>query len=114
MPGIENNLFGSQAATAVRENKTKTKTQQEVDDLLYGLPDTGMPDLVLGDSVIQTLGTEAEDLFDDIAPPTKKEEEDEILKDLMNQYKVEDIKDTMDETGQVPECAKKVFISKQF
>ena len=114
MPGIENNLFGSQAATAVRENKRKTKTQQEVDDFLYELPDTGMPDLVLGDGLIQTFGTEAEDLFDDIAPPTKKEEEDEILKDLMNQYKVEDIKDTMDEAGQVPECAKKVFISKQF
>ena len=103
MPGIENNLFGSKAATVVRENKTKTKTQQEVDDFFYELPDTGMPDLVLGDGLIQTLGTEAEDLFDDIAPSTKKEEQDEILKDLMDQYKVEDIKDTMDKTGQVPE-----------
>ena len=31
-----------------------------------------MPELVLGDGLIQTLGTEAEDLFDDTAPPTKK------------------------------------------
>ena len=43
-----------------------------------------MPELMLGDGLIQTLGTEAEDLFNDYAPPTKKEE-DEILKDLMNQ-----------------------------
>ena len=101
--GIGNNLFGSQAATAIRENIIKTKTQQEVDDFLYELPDTGMPELVLGDDLIQTLGTEAEDLFDDNAPPTKNEEEDKVLKGLMDQYNVEDIKDTMDETGQVPE-----------
>ena len=62
-----------------------------------------MPELVLGDDLIQTLGTEAEDLFDDNAPPTKNEEEDKVLKDLMDQYNVEDIKDTMDKTGQVPE-----------
>ena len=77
--------------------------QQEVDDFLYELPDTGMPELVLGDDLIQTLGTEAEDLFDDNAPPTKNEEEDKVLKGLMDQYNVEDIKDTMDKTGQVPE-----------
>ena len=68
--GIGNDLFDSQAATAIRGNKTKT--QQDVDDFLYELPDTGMPELVLGDGLIQTLGTEAEDLFDDTAPPTKK------------------------------------------
>ena len=101
--GIGNNLFGPQAATAIRENIIKTKTQQEVDDFLYELPDTGMPELVLGDDLIQTLGTEAEDLFDDNAPPTKNEEEDKVLKGLMDQYNVEDIKDTMDKTGQVPE-----------
>lgn len=57
----------------------------------------------MGDGLIRTLGTEAEDLLNDKALPTKKEEEDEILKDLMDQYKVEDIKDTMDEPGQVLE-----------
>ena len=31
--GIGNDLFGSQAAAAIRENKTKT--QQEVEDFLY-------------------------------------------------------------------------------
>ena len=57
----------------------------------------------LGDGLVETLGTEAEDYFNPRAPPTKKEEEDEILKDLMDKYNVEDIKDTMDEPGQVPE-----------
>ena len=100
--GIGNDLFGSQATTAVRESETKIKTQAEVDDFLYELPDD-MPELELGDGLVQTLGTEAEDLFDPRAPPTKKEEEDEILKNLMDEYSGEDIKDTMDETGQVPE-----------
>ena len=62
-----------------------------------------MPERELGDDLVKTLGTEAKDLFDPRAPPTKKEEEYEILKDLMDEYNVEDIKDTMDETGQVPE-----------
>ena len=62
-----------------------------------------MPALELGDKLIQTLGTEAEDLFDPNAPPTKKEEEDEVLKKIMDEYNIDDIKDTMDETGQIPE-----------
>ena len=62
-----------------------------------------MPTLELGDKLIQTLGTEAEELFDSNAPPTKKEEEDEILKKIMDEYNIDDIKDTMNETGQVPE-----------
>ena len=40
-----------------------------------------MPELMLGDGLIQTLGTEEEDLIDDNAPPTRKEE-DKILKDF--------------------------------
>ena len=40
--GIGNDLFGSQAASVIREKKTKT--QQEIDDFLYELPET-MPDL---------------------------------------------------------------------
>ena len=72
-------MFGSRAAIAVRERKTKTKTQNEVGDFLYELPDD-MPDLELGDELISTLGTEAEDLFDP-QNITKKDEEDEVLKD---------------------------------
>ena len=97
---IGNDLFGSQAASAFRKNKTKT--QQEVDDFLYELPET-MPDLELGDELTNALGTEAQNLFDQNAPPTKKEEEDEILIDFMEEYKIEEIRDTMDETTQVPE-----------
>ena len=97
---IGNDLFGSQAASAVRENKTKT--QQEVDDFLYELPET-MPDLELGGELTNALGTEAQNLFDQNAPLTKKEEENEILKDFMEEYKIEEIRDTMDETAQVPE-----------
>ena len=41
-----------------------------------------MPDLELGDELVNTLGTEAQSLFDkDFL--TKKEEEDEVLKNLM-------------------------------
>ena len=98
--GIGNDLFVSQVASAVRENKTKT--QEEVDDFLYELPET-MPDLELGHELANALGTEAQNLFDQNAPPTKKEEEDEILKDFMEEYKIEEITDTMDETAQIPE-----------
>ena len=62
-----------------------------------------MPELQLGDGLVETLVTDAENLFDSRAPLTKKEEVDEILKDLMGEYNVEDIKDTMDETSKVPE-----------
>ena len=58
-----------------------------------------MPDLVLGDELTNALGT----LFEQNASPTKKEEEDEILKDFMEEYEKEKIRDTMDETAQVPE-----------
>ena len=93
-------MFGSQAATAVRENKTKT--QQDVDDFLYELPDS-MPELVFGDGLLNRLGTEAKDLFNSDAPPSKKEEEDEILKDIIDEYEIDKIRDTMDKKGEVPE-----------
>ena len=61
---IGNDLFCSQAA--VRENKTKP--QQEVDDFLYELAED-IPELELDDGLLQTLGTEAENLLDPNAPP---------------------------------------------
>ena len=67
------------------------------------MPDTGIPTLEIGDKLLDTLGTEAEGLFNVNAPPTKKEEEDEILKDIIDEYNIPDMKDTRDETGQVPE-----------
>ena len=92
-------MLSSQAPSAIRESKTKT--QEEVDDFLYELPET-MPDLELGDELVNTLGTEAQSLFDKDSL-TKKEEEDEVLKNLMEEYDIENIRDTMDETAQVPE-----------
>ena len=91
--GIGNDLLGSQAASAIRENKTKT--HKEVDDFLYELPEK-MPDLELGDELVNTLGTEAQSLFDKDSL-TKKEEEDEVLKNLMEEYDIENIRDTIDE-----------------
>ena len=70
---------------------------------LYEMPDQKMPDLELGDGLLNSLGTAAQNLFDIDAPPSKKEEEDEILKDFMEEYDIENIKNTMDETVQVPE-----------
>ena len=93
-------MLSSQAPSAIRENKTKT--QEEVDDFLYELPET-MPDLELGDELVNTLGTEAQSLFDKDSLTKKEEEEDEVLKNLMEEYDIENIRDTMDETAQVPE-----------
>ena len=81
----------------------KNKKKQEIDNFLYELPDTGMPTLELGGKLIETLGTEAEDLFNSNAPPTKKEEEDEVLKNIIDKYNIDGMKNTMDEAGQVPE-----------
>ena len=56
----------------------------------------------MGDPLLNSLGVEAQSLFDNKAL-TKKEEEDELLKDFMEQYNIENIKNTMDESGQIPE-----------
>ena len=59
-------------------------------------------DLELVDGLISFLGTEAESIFDKDAPPSKREE-DEILKDFMKECNIEDMKETMDESTQIPE-----------
>ena len=97
--GIGNDLFGSQAVSAVRENKTKS--QQEIDYFLYELPET-MSDLKLGDRLVNSLGTDVQSLFDKDSL-TKKEEEDEVLKIFLEEYDIENIKDTMDESAKLPE-----------
>ena len=97
--GIGNDFFSSQAVSAVRENKTKT--QQEIDYFLYELPET-MPDRKLGDRLVNSLGTDVQSLFDKDSL-TKKEEEDEVLKNFLEEYDIENIKDTMDESAKLPE-----------
>ena len=101
--GIGNNIFGSQAIMSGPREPVKNKTKQEIDDFLYEIPDKGMPTLELGGKLIETLGTEAEALFNSNAPPTKKEEEDEVLKNIIDEYNIDGMKNAMDETGQVPE-----------
>ena len=61
-----------------------------------------MPELEIGDGFLNSLGTSAETIFDD-SIPTQKKEEEEILKDIFDQYNIESIKDTMDEKGEIPE-----------
>ena len=60
-----------------------------------------MPTLELGDKLLDTLGTEAEDLFN--GEPTKKDEEDAVLQKVIDEYNIPGMKATMDETGKVPE-----------
>ena len=96
-PTIGNNLFVSQAAIGAKGEKTKT--QAAVDDFLYELPED-IPDLELGDILLEILGVNAEDLISTETPAlTKEEEEDEILKKLKDEYSLEDIKNTMDKEG---------------
>ena len=60
-----------------------------------------MPELEISDGLLNSLGTSAETIFDDSLPTQKKEEE--VLKDIFDQYNIESIKDTMDEKGEIPE-----------
>ena len=76
--GTGNNLFGSQAAMAdPREEEKKAKTKQDVDDFLCELPERTIPDLELGDGLLNSLGTNAQN--------------------IMDEYEIDKIRDTMDE-----------------
>ena len=77
------------------------KPRQEIDDFLYELPDTGMATLEIGDKPLDTLGTQAKDLFNNV--PAKKREEDEVLQKIIDEYDIPGMKDTMDETSKLPE-----------
>ena len=107
LPNIDNNrkigndLLGSIGAMAGPQAAPPEKARQEIDDFLYELLDTGMPTLEIGDKLLDTLGTEAEDLFNNV--PTKKEEEYEVLQKIIDEYDIPGMKDTMDETSKFPE-----------
>ena len=79
--------------------KEKADAQIAIDDVLYELPDNS--ELELGDGLLETLGDNAEDLFqaDNI---TNKEEEDLFLEKIKDEYSFEDIKESLDEEN-VPE-----------
>ena len=82
-------------------SETSAKPREEIDDFLYELPDTGAPILELGDKLLNTFRVEAEDLFNNV--PTKKEEEDEVLQKIIDEYDIPGMKETMDETGEIPD-----------
>ena len=84
-----------------REKLSEEKAEKEIHDFLYELPDVGMPTLELGDKLLNIFGAEAEDLFNDL--PTKKEEEEEVLSNIIDEYNIPEMKETMDETGEIPE-----------
>ena len=96
--GIGNSLFGSQAAMKGPREIEKTEIQKDIGDFIYELPEKKMPELELADGLLNSLGTSANTFFDD-SIPIQKEEEEEIL----DQYNIESIKDTMDEKGEIPE-----------
>ena len=106
LPNIDNNgkigndLFGSVGTMAGPRFEPSAKPRQEIDDFLHELPDTGMPNLELRDKLLDTLEIEAEDLFNNVS--TKKEEEDEVLQKIFEEYDVPGMKKTMDETGKIP------------
>ena len=99
---MANNLLGSQAQMKGPRETEKTSTQNEIDDFLYKLLEKKMPELELGDGLLNSLGTSAKTIFDD-SIPTQKEEEEEILKYIVDENNLNDIENTMDEKGEVPE-----------
>ena len=66
------------------------KARQEINDFLYELLDTGILTLEIGDKLLDTLGTEAEDLFNNV--PKNKEEEDEVLQKIIDEYDIPGMK----------------------
>ena len=81
--------------------KEKSKTS-EIDDLLYKLSnDSQLPHLEMGDGLLDTLGNEGEDIID--GAPTRKDEEDLIFEKIIEEYNIPEMKDEMNDTGQVPE-----------
>ena len=84
-----------------KTKKEKSKTS-EIDDLLYELPDDSqLPHLEMGDWLLDTLGNEGEDIND--GAPNRKEEEDLIFEKIIEEYNIPEMKDEMNDTGQVPE-----------
>ena len=101
---IGNNIFGSIGAMMDPRSKEKTtssSTTREIDNFLFELPDDNLPTLELGDKLLDTLGNVGEEVLADA--PTKKDEEDTVLQDIIDEYNIPDMKNTMDKTGEVPE-----------
>ena len=77
---IGNNLFGSQAMMKGPRENEKTETQKDIDDFLYELPEKKMPELELGDGLLNSLGTSTSaKLFFMILYQLKKEKKKKFL-----------------------------------
>ena len=70
-----------------------------MDDAIYELPDT--PKLELGDGLLNTLGVQADDILDQEFV-NKKQQEDEVLEQIKEEYNFDEIKNAFDE-GTVPQ-----------
>ena len=61
--GLCGNLFGSQTQTLTRENeKVQDSVRKELDDTIYELPNP--PKLELADGLLNSLGVQADDIFE--------------------------------------------------
>ena len=90
---VGNNLLGLQAMMKGPRENEKTETQKDIDDFLYKLPEKKMSELEFGDGLLKSLGTSAKTIFDDSIP----------TQNIFDEYNIEDIKNTMDEKGEIPE-----------
>ena len=105
LPNIDNNekigndLFGSIGLMAGPREEDKETTKKEIDDFLYEMRDVGISNLELGDKLKNIFGTKGEEVFNNV--PTKKEEEDEIFKNIIDKYNIPGMKETMDQTGEI-------------
>ena len=80
-----------------RSKEKNISGNNEIDDFLYELPDN-FPLLELGDKLLDTLGNVGEAVLADA--PTKKDEEDTVFQDIIDECNIPAMKNTMDETGE--------------
>ena len=87
-------LFGSHVMTKEKKEEEKEKVLDEIDDKIYELPD--LPKLELGDQLLNTLGAEAEAIFEDNFV-TSKELEEKTFENITQEYNFHEIRDAFDD-----------------
>ena len=98
---LSGNLFGSQTQTftSEKEKVVNENVQKELDDTIHELPDP--PKLELGDGLLNTLRVKADDILDQEFV-NKKQQEDEVLEQIKEEYNSDEIKNAFDE-GTIPQ-----------
>ena len=79
--------------TKEKKLEDKEKIIDESDDKIYELPD--LPKLELGDRLLNTLGTEAEDILD-VQFVNPLELEEKTIEQIKEEYNFDEIKDAFD------------------